>query len=274
MDKLVAVILTFNSQKIITETVNQALKLTKSIFIVDSFSTDKTLEIVKDLGCEIISRKFDNYADQRNWAIGHLSEKFEWQIHLDSDEILDDKAIASIKDALEDSDNSAYLIRRKHYFMGSPLHFSGINAWHLRIFKSGTVICEDRLYDQHFIGDVKTKKLKGFMHDKNDLIISEWISRHNRWSDLEVEELSKRDSLSNLNQLRPKIFGDSRERTRFLKHIYYRLPPLFRAVSYFFYRYFLRLAFLDGRAGFYFTFFQALWFRILIDLKLSEHDNQ
>jgi hypothetical protein len=64
--------------------------------------------------------------------------------------------------------------------------------------------------------------------------------------------------------------GDARERTRFIKELYYRLPVGTRALSYFVYRYVFRLGFLDGAVGFYFAFFQALWFRMLVDAKMYE----
>jgi hypothetical protein len=70
------------------------------------------------------------------------------------------------------------------------------------------------------------------------------------------------------------ILGDARERTRFIKEIYYKLPTGLRSVSYFIYRYFFRLGFLDGKVGFYFAFFQALWFRMLVDAKMYEQRNR
>jgi hypothetical protein len=70
--------------------------------------------------------------------------------------------------------------------------------------------------------------------------------------------------------LRASAFGDARERTRFLKGLYYRLPIATRAMSYFIYRYVFSLCMLDGKPGFYFAFFQALWFRMLVDAKIYE----
>ena len=112
-------------------------------------------------------------------------------------------------------------------------------------------------------------RLSGLMHDRNALVLSEWIARHNRWSDLESKESMNRH-LDRPDVLQERLLGDARERTRFFKTIYYKLPTAVRALAYFIYRYFFRLGFLDGIPGFYFAFFQAFWFRMLVDAKIYE----
>jgi hypothetical protein len=222
------------------------------------------------LGCRVVQRPFRNYSDQRNWAIEQVREQCEWQLHLDADEVLDQVAVEQIRAVLEAGEaGSAYMLRRRDYFMGRMLRFSGLNPWHLRLFRSGVGVCEDRLYDQHFVTSTKAFRLKGFLHDRNASALSEWTARHNRWSDLEVSELL--DPPGKVAAALPRrLFGDPRERTRWFKVVYYALPSTARTLGYFIYRYFFRLGFLDGRAGFYFAFFQALWFRMLIDAKLYE----
>jgi hypothetical protein len=166
-------------------------------------------------------------------------------------------------------DLDAYMLKRRDYFMGRELRFSGVNPWHLRLFRSGVGSCENRLYDQHFVASRPAGKLNGLMHDKNALGISDWIARHNRWSDLEVTQVMREERVGN-DVLQARISGDARERTRYLKGLYYRMPIASRALSYFVYRYFFRLGILDGKPGFYFAFFQALWFRMLVDAKIYE----
>lgn len=270
----VAVVLTFNCATIIRETVTQALKVTPQVFVVDSFSTDATCSMARELGCEVVQRKFVNYAEQRNWAISQVVGRCDWQLHLDADEVLDAKAIAAIADVLQASPASAgnaYLLKRRDYFMGQELRFSGLSPWHLRLFPSGHGQCEDRLYDQHFLSDLPVKRLPGLMHDKNVQTLSEWVSRHNRWSDLEAEQVGR---VAGAGELQAAIFGDPRKRTRFLKSIYYALPGGLRSVGYFIYRYVLRGGFLDGRVGFYFAVFQGFWFRALVDAKAYERSTQ
>lgn len=267
----VVVVLTFNSASILRETLNQAKKVSEDVFVVDSGSTDDTLSIARELRCEIAQRPFVNYGDQRNWAIDQVNARFAWQLHLDADEVLDDEAVAEIWAVVSgDRPGRAFLMRRRDYFLGRMLRFSGVNPWHLRLFRSGAARCEDRLYDQHFVSPERVARLRGLMHDRNSGTLTEWVARHNRWSDLEAQELLGGRDLAAGAALPARLFGDGRERARFLRRTYYRLPSGARAVGYFCYRYFVRLGFLDGTPGFYFAFFQALWFRMLLDAKIYE----
>ncbi|VTU35289.1 glycosyltransferase family 2 protein [Variovorax sp. PBL-E5] len=266
----VVVLLTFNSASIIRETVGAAKKVSPHVFAVDSHSLDGTPAILEELGCTVVQRPFVNYSDQRNWAIAQVEKSYPWQLHLDADEVLDAQAVEEIGALLAGTPRfDAYILRRRDYFMGKMLRHSGVNPWHLRLFRSGQGRCEARLYDQHFISPARPGRIDGFMHDKNSAQLSDWIASHNRWSDAEAKEKLGPSALPD-DVLKPRLTGDARERTRFIKEVYYKLPIGLRALSYFVYRYFFRLGFLDGKEGFYFAFFQALWFRMLIDAKMYE----
>lgn len=268
-DNLAVVILTFNCASVIERTLAAARKVGGTIICVDSHSTDGTLDILSRFGCELHQRAFVHYADQRNWVIRSLAGRFTWQLHLDADEILDDAAVAAIKDAVANPRGyDGFLLRRRTYFLDRPLRFSGTGKWHLRLFRSGA--CEDRMYDQHFICQGSVGRLRGWMHDMNVGTLTEWIARHNRWSDLEARELLRPEADNGAGVLQPRLAGDPRQRRRSYKGWYYRSPPFARAWVYFLVRYFLMLGFLDGRAGFLYAFFQALWFRMLVDIKLLE----
>ena len=268
--RCIVVILTFNSASIVRETVAAALQVSPHVYAVDSFSKDGTPDILRELGCTVVQRAFSNYSDQRNWAISQVEPNCDWQLHLDADEVLDAQSIGEINALFAGTPAfDAYLIRRRDYFMGKMLKHSGVNPWHLRLFRSGQGRCESRLYDQHFISPATPGRLSGFMHDKNSQKLADWIGSHNRWSDAEAKEkLGPRGATDGV--LQPRLLGDARERTRAIKELYYKLPIGVRALSYFFYRYVIRLGFLDGTVGFYFAFFQALWFRMLVDAKMYE----
>jgi len=271
---LAVILLTFNSRSIIERTVNAAARLSTDIAAVDSGSTDGTIDILTALGCRVFNRAFTNYSDQRNWAIERIGSESVWQLHLDADEVLDDAAISSIKKGLADpGDYRGFLIKRRTYFLNRPLRFGGTSSWHMRLFRTGHGMCEQREYDQHFICTGRTKKLGGVLHDANVGDLSEWTSRHNRWSDAEVKELLRLSEYSGA-RLKADLLGDSRERRRFYKSAYYKAPSLIRPIAFFVYRYFFLLGFVDGKAGFLYAFFQALWFRMLVDAKLLERKIQ
>lgn len=272
MKPLAVVVLTYNCDAIIGETLAQARRLCDEPLVVDSFSTDRTVEIARAAGCRVVQRPFEHYAAQRNWAVAEVATQARWQLHLDADEVLDDDAVRHIAEvvAAPQTAHRAWMLRRVDYFMGRRLRHSGVNPWHLRLFLSGHGGCEDRLYDQHFVADGPAGRLRGCMHDKNRVALSDWTARHNRWSDLEVAERLRGEAMPPGRVLRGNLTGDPRERTRWLKGLYYRLPGGVRALAYFGYRYVLRGGFLDGREGFYFAALQAFWFRLLVDAKAYE----
>ena len=273
--ELCVILLTYNSAGLIESTVRAALQLTRMVCVVDSGSSDGTERIVAGLGCHVVQRPFRNYADQRNWAIDEFGALAPWQLHLDADEVLDVEAIAEVSRALRDPQGASnFIFRRRTYFLGQSLRFGGTHNYHLRLFRSGSARCEDRLYDQHFVSDRPAVRLGGLLHDMNVGSLTEWTARHNRWSDLEVAELLRAERQSggagDIGTLQARILGDPRERTRWLKRRYYELPAGLRASAYFVYRYVFRLGFMDGREGLYFAFLQALWFRMLVDAKMVE----
>lgn len=270
---LAIIILTYNSERIIEETLRQARKLTGLIVAVDSGSTDRTVDLLRSAGCRVLVRAFLNYADQRNWAISQTEPLARWQLHLDADEVMDDLLVAEVNRRVMEDSGNAYLMMRETYFLGKRLKFGGVRSWHLRLFRSGAAVCESRLYDQHFICSCKTLYLRGALHDRNISTLSEWTSRHNLWSSLEAEEVTGEKGKSSSPMpmtLEPSLIGDVRKRRRAFKTFYYKLPMGLRPWLYFFYRYIFRLGFLDGSVGFYYAVLQALWFRVLIDAKIQE----
>ena len=267
---LAIIVLSFNSAAIISRTLRAAQLLPGHVFVIDSGSGDGTQQIATDLGCTLLQRPFVNYADQRNWAIDEVGAAFEWQLHLDADEVLDAQAVADIRRVLAlPSACGGWILKRRTYFLGRALRFGGTSNFHLRLFRSGSARCEDRLYDQHFVSAQPASLLGGLLHDMNLGGLAEWTARHNRWSDMEAAELT-RPPAETAGQIEARISADPRERRRLYKRGYYRAPPLWRALALFAYRYLLQAGFLDGRAGFLYAFFQVLWFRMLVDAKLQE----
>lgn len=274
-ERLGVIVLTHNSANVIERTVQAALELSRSVFVVDSGSSDDTVALVTALGCHVVHRPFKHYADQRNWAIDEFGHRSEWQLHLDADEVPDALAIAEIRRVLAAPNGATgFIFRRRTYFLGRALRFGGNDNFHLRLFKSGTARCEDRLYDQHFVSDRPGVRLGGLLHDMNVGSLTEWTARHNRWSDMEAAELLRPNAAAGAGQIKARLSSDPRERRRLYKGRYYQAPPILRAVLLFVYRYLLQGGFLDGRAGFFYAFFQVLWFRMLVDAKLHERQLQ
>jgi glycosyltransferase involved in cell wall biosynthesis len=263
------IILAFNSVDTLGATLAQALEISDDLYVVDSFSTDDTVTLSRQHGAQVVQHAFENYGAQRNWAIDHVESRHPWQLHLDADERLTPELIASIRSLPENTAHSGFFIARLVQFLGRQLRHGGMSpTWHLRLFRRGAGRCEERKYDQHFyLSKGSAGQLQGYMIDDIRMPLSEWTSRHNRWSDAEVlEQTAAREGI----RIRPRFWGNPVERKRFLRGLYNDAPLFVRPFALFFYRYFLRLGFLDGREGFIFWTLQTFWFRFLIDAKLFE----
>jgi len=264
------IILTFNSEKTIEATLESAFRVSDDIHIVDSFSTDKTQEIVRHYGINFVRHEFENYGVQRNWAIDNLDLKYDWELHLDSDERLTDmlvKELNSLKLVFPDYIYGYYIPRLVH-FLGRPIRHGGMfPIWHMRLFRHGHGRCESRQYDQHFYVKGATSRLANPMIDDHCMSLSEWVCRHNRWAEAEVQELiepTKNGVIAGRTQ------GNPVEKKRALRSFYYRMPLFIRPLFLFLYRYIFRMGFLDGREGLIFFVLQTFWFRFLVDAKLFE----
>lgn len=265
------IVLTFNSEQTIGPTLAAARQVSDDVHVVDSFSSDATLEIARSHGAHIVQHPFENYGAQRNWAIQNLDLKYGWQLHLDADEYLGPALIAEINDLKTRLPEKidGFFIPRMTRFMGRELRFGGYYPiWHMRLFRNGKGRCEQRRYDQHFYVEGQTARLHHPMIDDNRMPITEWTARHNHWADEEARELLE-PTLTGVVAGRWK--GNAVEKKRALRGYYYRLPLLLRPALFFIYRYFIRLGFLDGKPGLIYCTLQTFWFRFLVDSKLLEH---
>ena len=267
------IILAYNSVDTLGATLAQAQQVSDDLHVVDSFSNDDTVALSRQHGAQVVQHAFEHYGAQRNWAIDNLALRYPWQLHLDADERLTPELIASLRALPDNPVESGFLIARLVQFLGRQMRHGGMSpTWHLRLFRNGQGRCEERKYDQHFyLAEGSTGQLHGYMIDEIRMSLSEWTARHNRWSDAEVQEqMTAVDAV----RVQPRFWGTRVERKRYLRARYNNAPLFLRPYALFFYRYFLRLGFLDGWEGFIFWTLQTFWFRFLIDAKLFEQRNR
>ena len=261
------VILTFNAEATVARTLESAARISDDIHVVDSGSTDGTLAIVRAAGAAIAAHPFVDYGAQRNWAIDHLELRHGWQLHLDADERLSDAAVTEIQALVDEPGIDGYLIPRLVHFMEQPIRHGGMYPiYHARLFRTGRGRVENRRYDQHFQISGAVRPLRHPMIDDIRMALTEWTARHNRWSDLALE-----DALApQPGRIEGRLFGNPLERKRWLRERYGAAPLGLRALALVFYRYILRRGIPDGQAGLIFFVLQCFWFNFLIDAKLWE----
>ncbi len=264
------VVLTFNSERSIGATLAAAARVSDDVHVVDSGSTDATRDIARAHGARLVEHPFESYAAQRNWAIDTLPLAHEWELHLDADERLTDALAAAILAAMRDppAEMAGYFIPRLTHFHGRPIRHGGMYPiWHMRLFRRGAGRCELRRYDQHFRVAGPTGRLDHPMIDDVRMEYAEFVARHARWAAAEADEIL---APGGPGVIAGRARGNLIERKRYLRGMYYRMPPFARALGLFLYRYVLRGGFLDGREGLIFFVLQTFAFRFLVDATLDE----
>jgi glycosyltransferase involved in cell wall biosynthesis len=270
------IILTYNEETNIAQALDSVAGWANEIFILDSLSTDQTLEIARQYGCHIAQNKFENYAKQRNYALDHLPIRSEWVLFLDADEWLPDaiKQEISARLAISPEENGFY-INRRLIWMGRWIRRGYYPSWILRMFRHGAGRCEDRAVNEHLIVDGATGRLRNdFMHEDRKGV-TDWIAKHNGYASREALELFNTRAAPGYHEIDARLFGTQAQRKRWLRlKIWNRLPPLIRPFFYVFYRYVLAGGFLDGKEAFVYHFLHALWYPLLIDVKYLELKKQ
>jgi len=266
------VVLAYNEELNLPECLASLQGLPREVFVVDSGSTDRTRDIARAAGAIVVEHPFENYSAQRNWAQQNLPLSSDWVMHLDADERLTPELVAEIADVLQNPQPGidGYMFRKRTVFMGRWIRHGGhYPSYHLRLFRKDRGHCEYRLYDQHFVVDGGTATLNNDYIDVLTADLNQWTARHLRWAELEALEMMS--AQINDGRVEAKAFGDPIQRRRWLRESFYGRWPLFvRPFLYWFYRYFLRMGFLDGREGLVFHFLQGCWFRLMIDVRLYE----
>ena len=277
---LTVLILTKNEEKNIAKCIRSFQGIARRFVIVDSFSTDRTVEIARSLGADVYEHAFENHAAQMNWGLAHTGIQTEWVMRMDADEELTPELVCEFEEKIPKlpANITGVQLRRRIYFMNRWIRHGGVYPTILlRLFRTGHAVCEQRVMDEHMVlkdGDVICFK-KDFI-DKNTKSLEWWIGKHNWYSDREVADyLDKQRQLESEDAIRPKLFGNQAERKRWLKYLlYYRTPLMRRAHWYFIYRYLIRLGFLDGKEGLAFHLLQGYWYRFLVDAKIMEQQKK
>lgn len=270
-----AIILTMNEALHLERCIKSIRSHCATITVVDSGSSDRTLEIARQVGADIVQNPWTNYASQMNFAIGRLEGRGGWLLRIDADEVLDSDSPISLKDAIAmyGASVDGLLVKRRIHFMGQRIRHGAIEpSYQLRLWREGKGKCEQRWMDEHIKVRGEVKKSNLVISDINLNSLGWWINKHNTYASREaIDVLNRKHSFSKYVDY-PEDNGSSQARLRRMmkEQVYNKLPRGLRAWSYFLYRYICRLGFLDGSAGFFYHCFQGLWYRLLVDAKVQE----
>lgn len=274
---LSVIILTYNEEIHIRRCLENITPIVKDIFIIDSFSTDETLDIAKEYPqVQILQNKWENnYAKQFNWGLTNAPIRTQWVLRLDADEYLLPELVKELQEKLPfiSDDVSGIIFNRRHIFMDKWMKRGIYPVKLLRVFRYGKGMCEQRLMDEHIqliegravefehdFCDHNLNNLSWFCHKHVNYAIREAVDL----LDIELDLTGAAESDDN------KQISAQAQKKRMKKHQYAKQPLFWRSFAYFCYRYFLKGACLDGKIGFLWTFLQGWWYRTLVDAKIFE----
>ena len=270
-----AVILTFNEEQHLARCIASVQAVATDVVVVDCSSTDATLDIARAHGARVLQHAWVNHAAQFNWALTQLGADTEWVLRIDADEVLTPALIEEIRTRLPGigPEIDGVYWGRRMTFQGRLIRHGGVFPVRvLRLFRHGRGQCENRWMDEHIKVAGPTADFAGEMIDDNLNSLTWWTDKHNRYASREAVDLLNLEYRFMPHDTVASLRGGKQAGVkRWLKErVYARLPGGFRAFAYFFYRYVLRLGFLDGQAGTAFHFLQGFWYRYLVDAKVVE----
>lgn len=247
----------------------QSVAWSDDIHVLDSISTDRTLEIARAAGATITQRPFDNWAAHQNWALNNLPFRHPWVFYLDADERVTPELAASLRKAVElPGESVAFRVRRRDFFLDTWLKHVQASPFYLRLFRPEKIRYE-RLVNPVSIPAGPVGEVSGYLdHFPFSKGMSHWLARHNSYSTLEAQQIDENRNAHRGFSLRQALFAsDFHERRFHQKELFYRIPG--RPVLKFFLLYFVRRGFLDGRAGLTYALLQS-FYEYMIVLKTRE----
>lgn len=266
---IAVIILTFNEEKNISDCLDSIGDWAEEIFVVDSYSTDRTIDLLlerADPRLCIVQHAFENYSKQWNWALKTLPIRAQWTLKLDADERLTPAFIQEVNERLTVAPRSleGLWFRRRFVFMGTKLGTVGTLRYDLRLWRTGKGHFDNSGVNEHAHVAGDTHRLRTMVDHVDNKTITDWLDKHNRYSSMMAIGYTLGTSK---NDIKASLIGNTVERTKFFERIYLQMP--FRPLIIFFQMYVMRLGFLHGRVGFHYCMLRSFFF-YLIDLKMLE----
>lgn len=230
--KVTAIIPTLNEEENI-ERALESVQFADEIIVVDSFSTDRTIEIAKSFGARILQRKYETAAIQKNWTIPQASH--DWIVLLDADEWITAPLQEEIQQVINNEPKEvAFWIGRNNTFMGQRIRYSGWqNDRVIRLFRKSHCQYDDKRVHEEVEADGQVGTLVNRIEHDTYRTFDHYVEKLNRYAWLQAHDYDKKVKRISLVHIlvKPPV--------RFCKH------------------YFLGLGFLDGFPGFMISILQA-----------------
>lgn len=271
---ITAIILTKNEESNIRKCIDSIHSFVDRIVVVDSYSTDGTIQIAQSLGAEIYQHPFEHYAAQFNWALKNTNISTQWVYRIDADEVVPQELrdeIVEMCELHEHDDINGFLMKHKMFFLGRYLKHGGAYPFiKMTIFKPEFAEFENRAMGEHVV-----LHQGRYIMLQNDCLhydcksLTAFVDKHNSYASRELIDYEFRVKNSGKNA---DLYNDAAKTAKMRDGLYYKLPKFIRARVYYWYRYYIKLGFLDGTPGRIYAFIQAYFYRYLVDAKIYESE--
>lgn len=222
----------------------------QEVFLVDSYSTDATVDIALKYGVHVVQRKFTGFGDQWNFAMKALPIQAPWTMKLDPDERLTDQLKRSIEDALHQDDADGLRVQRRLWFMGRSMP---VRQSLLRVWRTGTCRFSDVLVNEQPLVDGRIRLIEGDLEHYDSPDLHHWYEKQNRYTTAEAVSSYQGATVS----AQPCFFGTQIERRMWFKRNFFHLPFFFLCL--YLYNYFLLGAWRAGAVG-------HIWARLRVEV--------
>jgi glycosyltransferase involved in cell wall biosynthesis len=246
----------------------ESLRDIGEVYVVDSQSTDATVEIARSSGAKVAQFHYQGgWPKKRQWAMESLPLAHDWILLLDADESLTPELTEEIRAAIQNPRCDGYYIALRIYFLGRELRHSGASFYKLALFRRGKGRYECRLKEQdtsmadmeiheHVVVQGPTAKMKFPVLHHNVASLSHYIRKHDTYSNWEAKVWL--NGSAGPDELAPSLTGTQAQRRRWLRRRFFALPG--SPLVFFLYKYIVCLGFLDGVPGLIYCCFQGIQF--------------
>ena len=265
---ITAIILTKNEEINIEECIDSIKNVVKRVIVIDSFSSDNTVELAKKAGAEVYQHCFENYSKQYTYGVEVSKIETVWVLRIDADERLTKEAASELKKICNENmltDVNGIVLRFKKNFLGKDLYHGGVYPWRkMNCYKTQYGSIEMRAMDEHIIlAEGRSIEMKNDCLHLEFKNLEYFVRKHNWYSSRETV-----DYFENIEQEKKREEVDVK--TWMKMNIYYKMPMGIRVWIYYIWRYYILGGFLDGKEGKIYAFLQAYWYRYLVDAKIYE----
>ncbi|MBQ6595163.1 MAG: glycosyltransferase family 2 protein [Clostridia bacterium] len=276
MADVTAIILTKDEERNIERCLRSVENFAARRVVVDSGSTDRTVELARSLGAEVLVHPFENYARQFNWGVEAAGVTTKWVLRLDADECFPDTLCRRLEKLLAEhaeDDVNGLLMESNFYFLGRKIRFGGPKKRKIMIYRAGFGSIEDRRMDEHTVVEGGRVLEVGERFDHYDFKdLTSWVAKLNWYATREMQDYIEYAEGIHTRQSGDWVGDRKLNSTRRGKFgFYYRLPMFWRCWMLTVYNYIFRLGFLDGKEGFVYHWMYQRWYRTLVDAKILEY---